>query len=268
MNSDTRANMILGPEAIKQGFRLHSFDTLASTNDEAMRAAREGDPGNLWVVARSQTGGRGRNGRIWASPSGNLHASLLLIEPSLPKHAPDLGFVAGVALCQTLRDVLGGDERLRIKWPNDALFDGAKLSGILLEASHMPDGRFVCVIGIGVNCAYHPDDLAYPATHLAEIGTLLASPDDVLARLSDAMAHGLALWQGGLGFQSIRQLWLSFAAGLGKPIRVALSATTVDGLFSTIDATGRLVVETNNGPVTIDAGDVFLGDGTRRAFKA
>ena len=92
-----------------------------------MRLARENEAGPLWVVARSQTGGRGRQGRDWASPEGNLYTSLLLIDPAPPARAPQLGFVAGVALAQAVRGLLGGDPRLVLKWPNDLLHDGAKL---------------------------------------------------------------------------------------------------------------------------------------------
>ena len=248
-----------------KAFRVERLGAVASTNDEAMARARAGDPGGLWIVADEQTGGRGRQGRAWASPPGNLYASLLLIDPAPPGRAPELGFVAGVALCEALRDVLGGDERLAVKWPNDMLFDGAKLSGMLLEGALLPDGRFACVIGIGVNCASHPATTPYRATHLAEIGTTLAEPREVFVRLSAALAHWLAIWDKGAGFAAVRARWLRSAANLGRDIAVATPTQRLEGRFETIDAQGRLVLQTSSGRVTVEAGDVFLAAPARLA---
>jgi BirA family biotin operon repressor/biotin-[acetyl-CoA-carboxylase] ligase len=243
----------------QHSFRILRHASLASTNDEALRCAYAGDPGGVWIVAESQTGGRGRQGRNWVSPPGNLYASLLLRTPGLnAARAPELGFVAGVALATTLRALLGGDRRLRIKWPNDILFDGAKLSGMLLESTPMPDGTLACVIGIGVNCTSHPEGVAYPTTDLASIGTLLNDPATLLDRLSAEMKTWLAVWAEGREFEAIRTEWLSLAAGLGDPIRFAGATRTLDGIFRTIDAHGRLVVDTQGGPATVDAGDVFI----------
>src|SRR5947209_7666144 len=199
-----------------------------------MRLARAGDPGRLWLVAREQVQGRGRRGRSWSSPPGNLYASLLLLEAAPPEHLPEVGFVAGVALVSALREILGGDPRLGLKWPNDILFDGAKLSGILLESSLLPGGAIACVAGFGINCRSHPPGLPYPSTDLAEIGTMLHAPEDVLPRLSDAMAEMLQVWTRGAGFADIRARWLKSALGLGEPIRVALGTTNLSGVFDTI----------------------------------
>ena len=240
------------------GFRVERLASVGSSNDEAMRRAREGDAGRLWIVAGEQTGGRGRQGRVWSSPPGNLYASLLLIDPSAPVRAPELGFVAGVALCEALRAALGDDDRLAIKWPNDMLFDGAKLSGMLLEGAVLPDGRFACVIGIGVNCRSHPTTTPYRATDLAEIGTSLADPAEIFDRLASALAHWLAIWDEGRGFDAVRGAWLKSAAGLGAEISIATPTQRLSGRFETIDAQGRLVLATSAGPVTVEAGDVFV----------
>ena len=248
-----------------KAFRVERLGAVASTNDEAMARARAGDPGGLWIVADEQTGGRGRQGRVWASPPGNLYASLLLIDPAPPGRAPELGFVAGVALCEALRQVLGGDDRLAVKWPNDMLFDGAKLSGMLLEGALLPEGRFACVIGIGVNCASHPATTPYRATHLAEIGTTLSDPREVFDRLSAALARWLAVWDAGAGFADVRAKWLKFAAGLGCDIAVATPTQRLEGRFETIDAQGRLVLQTSSGRTTVEAGDVFLAAPARLA---
>jgi BirA family biotin operon repressor/biotin-[acetyl-CoA-carboxylase] ligase len=248
----------LGPSAKAASYRLIVRDSVGSTNECAMRLARDGDPGRLWLVAREQLQGRGRRGRTWSSPPGNLYASLLLIDAAPPEHLPELGFVAGVALVFALHEILGQDSRLGLKWPNDILFDGAKLSGILLESSLLPSGAIACVAGFGVNCRTHPASLQYAATDLAMIGTVLDTAEDVLLRLSDAMAEMLHVWARGAGFAEIRACWLKNALGLGEPIRVALGTTNLSGVFETIDSRGRLILREGANRRAIEAGDVFL----------
>ncbi len=236
---------------------MASHGRLASTNDEALACARSGDPGRLWITAESQSGGRGRNGRSWASAPGNLFASLLLIDPAPLRRAAELGFVTSIALALALRDLLGGDSRLAIKWPNDILHDGAKLAGILLESSSLPEG-FACVVGIGVNCSSHPEDTLYRATNLTAIAGRRVAPETVFEQLTTAMAHWLGVWAEGAGFETIRAEWLSLAAGIGGKISVRRSKDSLEGVFQTIDSTGRLILQQNSGSVAIDAGDVFL----------
>lgn len=240
-----------------QAFRLAAHKELASTNDEAMSCARAGDPGRLWIVAEVQTKGRGRNGRSWSSLPGNLHASLLLIDPAPPSKAAELGFAAGVATAHAVREILGGDMHVAIKWPNDILYEGAKLSGILLESAFLPDGRFACVAGIGVNCRAHPKDVPYGANDLSAITGRSIAPEDMFAKLSAQMARWLGVWAGA-GFESIRAEWLSLAAGLGRRIRVVRHSQTLEGTFRTIDATGRLVLAEGAYELAIEAGDVFF----------
>ena len=212
----------------------------------------------MWIVADTQTAGRGRNGRIWSSPKGNLHASLLLIDPAPPHRAAELGFVAGVATAHALRAILCGDRHVVIKWPNDVLYDGAKLCGILLESANLPDGRFACVAGIGVNCHLHPESTPYQATNLSAIAGQPVAPARVFAELSATMAHWLDVWAGGSDFAAIRAEWLSLAAGLGTWTGVALRSQTIEGTFQTIDAAGRLILDQASGQVAIEAGDVFF----------
>lgn len=233
-----------------------------------MSRARAGDPGHLWVTAEAQSRGRGRNGRAWISPAGNLYASLLLVDPAPRERAAELGFVAGTALAAALRDILGGDTRLAIKWPNDILFAGAKLSGLLLESTDLPDGRFACVAGFGVNCASHPPDASYRAIDLAEILGRPVPPEIVFEHLARAMADRLDIWAGGGNFAAIRTEWLSAAGGLGAEVTVVRPSTRIEGVFETIDGTGRLVLTTASGEVVIDAGDVFLGSRPDRPTAA
>ena len=249
----------LGPVAASAGHALEFLASVGSTNTEAMSRARAGVAGPLWIVGGEQTAGRGRLGRQWASPAGNLYASLLLTDPCPPHRAPELGFVAGVALAEAARTRAGQGAGLGLKWPNDLVCSGAKLSGMLLEATRLPSGVHAAVVGIGVNCRSHPEGLAYPTTDLETIRPGAGDPVAMFAALSDALARALALWARGENFAAIRERWLSACIGRGGPIRVALGTRVIEGVFDTIDIAGRLVVLTADGPACIDAGDVLLG---------
>lgn len=252
--------MKLGEKAKGAGYRLQEFAALGSTNDEAMSRVALGDPGRLWIVADEQMRGRGRLGREWRSPPGNLYASLLLVDPAPPPLSAQLGFVAGVALASALQKILGGDERLKLKWPNDALYDGAKLSGLLLEGASLPNGLFGCVIGFGVNCQSSPDDAPYPTASLQSIGAASADRETLFLALSDAVADWLEFWRRGESFAAIRAAWLDHAGGIGGPVRVSRNNRVLDGIFRGVDDQGRMLLETANGAVEIvEAGDVALG---------
>ena len=237
------------------GVRHIVYETLGSTNAEALALARSGERGPLWITARSQSAGRGRRGSHWLSPPGNLYATLLLAEPSAPEQAPQLSFVAALALHDAVAACapqLG--PALKVKWPNDLLVGPAKLAGILIEGESNP--VFAVAVGVGVNCAAHPADVAYPATDLAVNGALVA-PDALLAHLATATQHRLAQWSCGQGFAAIRVDWLKRAAGLGEVLRVRLSARELAGRFQGLDEAGRLLLEQDNGVTTITAGEVF-----------
>lgn len=221
-----------------------------------MTRLRAGE-GSFVVTAVQQTGGRGRQGRSWSSPAGNLYASIGLRLAVVPPHAPQLGFVAGVALAEVLSRRLGGDRRLRLKWPNDAIFDGAKLAGLLLESAPGASD-LLCVIGYGVNCRSHPEGLAYPATDLAAAGDSAADPDAIMADLCAELATRLAIWDRGQNFRDIRTAWLAHAIDRGTRLVVSLASGPRHGTFQGLDADGRLLLATGEGVLAVDAGDVFL----------
>lgn len=242
------------------GARQIAYETLGSTNAEALSLARSGERGPLWVTALSQSGGRGRRGSTWVSPPGNLYATLLLAEPSAPEHAPQLSFVTALALHDAVAECapqLG--PMLKVKWPNDLLLGLAKLAGILIEGEAEP--AFAVAIGIGVNCAAHPHDTPYPATDLGQAGALV-TPAQTFAALSAAMQRRLDQWQRGEGFSSIRADWLKRAAGLGQDIRVRLPERELCGRFQGLDNAGRLLVQQAGGLTTVTAGEVFSLGGT------
>jgi len=237
------------------GVRTLRFDTLGSANAEALVRARAGERGPLWIAAATQTQGRGRRGAAWVSVPGNLYATLLLTEPSPKAAAPQLSFVAALALHDAVAACapqLG--PALALKWPNDLLLGGAKLAGILIEGESDP--AFAVAVGLGVNCAHHPDGAAYPATDLAAAGALV-TPEALLSALAAAMAQRLAQWDRGEGFARIRADWLKRAAGLGGDIRVRLPEREFTGRFEGLDETGRLLVTEGGGLTAVGAGEVF-----------
>lgn len=247
----------LGPQAQAAGYRLVSFDSIGSTNAEALTRAKAGEQGQLWLVTDHQTSGRGRRNRAWISPRGNLAASVLEVVTVTPPVAATLGFAAGVALVQALRSFFVDAE---LKWPNDVLLRGAKLSGILLEAESVAEGRMAVVTGIGVNIVGAPQGVPYAATALADAGFAL-SARQLFARLSDCWVEARRLWDDGRGMPALRTKWLSYAAGIGGPVTIHLGGRTVEGTFETIDDSGQLIVATADGRrMPIASGEVFFGD--------
>lgn len=266
----------LAPTAASDGYRLEALDTVGSTNAQALDHARAGDSGKLWVVSKNQQSGRGRRGRAWQSPPGNLAATLLVVADYELKLASTLGFVAGLALADALDAVApkgsisvgidgGGNfgkadsNRFELKWPNDVLASGAKLAGILLESTMLGENRFAVAVGIGVNVVAHPDGLPYPATSLHKLGATCDAETLFLA-LSDAWADNARLWSEGRGLSAIRKRWLERAAGIGSEVAVRVDNRIVRGIFETIDEDCRFVIRDHDGGVvTIAAGDVHFG---------
>lgn len=263
----------LSPIAAADGYRLAAYDSVGSTNALALERARDGEPGKTWFVTQKQEAGRGRRGRVWATPEGNLAATLLLTPEFDLKSAATLGFVAGLSLADALDAVIpdarigvgvdGGTPlsggRFELKWPNDVLASGAKLSGILLESAMLGENRFALAIGIGVNVVASPTDVPYPATSLADLGSKCDAETLFLA-LSDAWVDNVRAWDEGRGLRTIRQRWLERAAGLGSDVAVQVDGRVVRGIFETIDDECRFVIRTADGDtVVITAGDVHFG---------
>jgi BirA family biotin operon repressor/biotin-[acetyl-CoA-carboxylase] ligase len=237
------------------GTRHITYDTLGSTSAEALALARAGNRGPLWISARVQSAGYGRRSSQWASPAGNLYATLLLSEPSTPAAAPQLSFVAALAAHDAIvacAPQVG--PHLKVKWPNDLLVGRAKVAGILIEGENVP--IFSVAIGIGVNCRTHPADTAYPATDLAAAGAAV-SPDALMGQLATNMRERIAQWDQGQGFAATRSDWLKRAAGLGEVLRVRLPDRDIAGRFDGLDATGRLLLAGPEGPVHVTAGEIF-----------
>lgn len=238
-------------------YRLLAYDRLASTNEEAKRLAREGAEDGALVWAREQTGGRGRRGRSWVSPPGNLYVSLILRPDCQAAEAAQLGFVAAVALGEAFGAFVPPLVELRYKWPNDVLLNQRKAAGILLESENSQDGHLDwLVLGIGANVASHPEDALFPATSLAEEGAPEATVEDLLEALSRRFLAWANRWLDD-GFPPVRSAWLNHAFRLGEVIEARLDRETVIGRFADLDADGALVLETDAGRRRITAAEVF-----------
>lgn len=210
--------------------------------------AREGAAEGTWLRAERQTGGRGRQGRDWHSPSGNLYASTLVRIRDGDPPAPSLALTAAVALHEAVH-AYAPDHQVAIKWPNDLLVDGAKLSGILLERADD-----AVVIGFGVNLAHHPEGLDRPATSLAASTGAAPEPADFLETLAESFSRWLSRWRGE-GILPIRNRWLLAA----HPVGTALSTSEGEGLFDGLTEAGSLRLRLAAGSArVIHAGDVFL----------
>jgi BirA family biotin operon repressor/biotin-[acetyl-CoA-carboxylase] ligase len=258
----------LGPRSISAGYRLAAFDSIGSTNAEALSRARDGERGPMWFVTSEQTAGHGRRHRPWIAPRGNLACSILETVDASPAVAATLGFAAGLALEAalqkssieaSLRSAGSDDMKFSLKWPNDVLAGQQKLAGILLEAESVPGDGLAVVVGIGTNVVAAPEGTPTPATSLAALGVHVGA-EELFATLSDSWTEFRAIWDHGRGFGEIRRLWLERAAGLGQPVAVHTGGSTVAGTFDTIDDTGCMMVRTSSGNrVSISAGDVYFG---------
>jgi BirA family biotin operon repressor/biotin-[acetyl-CoA-carboxylase] ligase len=206
--------------------------------------ADQGEAEGLFVVAGRQTAGRGRHGRSWLSPSGNLYASLLLRPRRSLAEAASLSLVAALALAETIEALAAGRVRPRVKWPNDVQIAGAKIAGILLEAA--ADGRGGCdwvVAGIGVNLAWAPEgEVRYPTTHLAACGIPVPPPREFLTALAGPLRRRLDLWGTG-GFAPLRPAWLARAVGIGDSAELKLGAEAIRGRLVDVDDEGAVLIE-------------------------
>lgn len=210
----------------------------------ASGSVREGD----WLVAERQSAGRGRQGRAWVSPPGNLYASGLVELRADDPPASTLALVAGLAVVEAL-----GVSGLSLKWPNDVLAGTAKLAGILLERQND-----VVVIGVGANLAHHPDLPDRLTMSLAALGVTM-SADTAISALAPAFARLVDIWRT-KGLPAIRTAWLDRAHPVGTPLAAALpDGTRIEGSFDGLTPDCALQLRLPDGTIrVIHAGDVFL----------
>lgn len=236
------------------GAPVEVHEKLGSTNDRVAELAAAGAPEGTLVIAREQTAGRGRRGRTWASPRGGLYFSFLLRPSPESLQGPPATLVAGLALCQALEGLTPPDARPQLKWPNDVLIRGRKVSGILGEMS-LVDGSNCLILGLGINveAVELPSELREIATHLEEVG---ATP--TRAQVLSAFFLAFGAWHTRLSDAAGRTSLLEEAAvrmpNLGQPIRLRLPNEVVEGVFAGLNPSGGLLLT--------------RADGSQRAYLA
>lgn len=242
------------------GYRLAAFESVDSTNEQARLLAVDGALDGTVIWAKSQTAGRGRQGRQWQSPEGNLYCSIIVRPAVRAADAAQFSFVTALALGQALSGLLPDSVEMRYKWPNDLLLDARKVAGILLESSGGADGRLDwLVVGAGLNVRNFPDITdGYPATSLRDAGVSSVELQDLLARYVHGFAQWRERWQNE-GLAALREAWLQRAARLGEDISVRMPGDRLRGRFSGLDESGALLLDLPDGTRrTISAGDVFF----------
>ncbi len=231
---------------------VRHYRTVDSTNLEAQRLAAAGERGPLWLVADEQTAGRGRLGRSWASEPGNLYATLILPLERDVSAVPQLGFVVALAV-HDMAAAFAATHQVVLKWPNDCLVDGAKLSGILCEVVNA--SPLAVALGCGINVAHAPEGLPYPATALARL-----QPDvdvrQVFESYRKALGNRLVQWQ--QGFAGIATAWAERAIGIGEVVEVRQGETVTGGRFTGIAVDGAMILQGAGGSHMIRAGDVTI----------
>lgn len=237
-------------------WRVQILGSVSSTQDMVRGLAETGEPEGLAVQSLQQTGGRGRHGNQWSSPMGNLYMSVLLRPGCTAGKAGQLAFVAALALSDAMDDVIDTNaHRKTLKWPNDILIDGKKVSGILLESSINEKGTVdYLIIGTGVNIFAPPEGAVGLDAVKAEPVFVNKFRDLYLDRLHSRYAA----WQD-KGFASLREAWLKQAHGLDENMTIRLPEITYHGIFKGIDEHGALLAEIDGEQRIFTAGEVHFG---------
>lgn len=237
------------------GRRVHLLSETASTNTLAAAMAREGAAEGTVVIAERQTGGKGRLGRTWISPPGNLYLSVILQPVIPPSKAPLLTLMGAVAVVSALREPFG--LRAGIKWPNDIFLTGKKAGGILTEMNAEPERIHHVILGIGLDV--NMDLLSLPADVRRHATTLFAETGRKIDRsvLLRRILEEFDNWYRRFleSEDAVLAKWREYDVTLGSRISVVVGPGSVmTGTAEGLDAEGRLVLR--------------LGDGARRAFAA
>ena len=236
------------------------LDEIDSTNAEARRRAEAGEAGPVWFLGLRQTAGRGRRGRAWETGEGNLAATLLFSTDKPPAEAAQVSFVAALAVADLLASYVPAS-LVSLKWPNDPLLGGLKVSGILVESGMRPTGGLWIAVGVGVNLARKPIDSERPATALP---TYRVAPPPKPIEAIEVLAASFARWNdvwSRLGFPAIADAWTARAHGLGELCVARLGTETLEGIAEGLDGDGALRLRLADGRMRrVTAGDVFFGE--------
>jgi BirA family biotin operon repressor/biotin-[acetyl-CoA-carboxylase] ligase len=240
-------------------WRLEVFETLGSTSDYCIERAKAGEGQGLAVLALQQTSGRGSRGRLWQAAPGNLSLSVLLRPELAAAQAGMFALLAGVAVADAVRDLIPAHQGPMLKWPNDILLDGAKLGGILIDATPQGEALDWLVIGIGLNLVHAPAIPGRRTATLQEHGGE-ASP----RQAAQLVLHHLAAWLQRFETQGAGALltaWQLRAHPLGTQLAVRTAQTSVSGRFAGLSLTGELLLNVENRIERFQTGEILLGVG-------
>ena len=233
-----------------------TYDSLDSTNTEALKQARQGADEGLCIVARQQTAGRGRHGRVWVSQkNAGLYFSIVLRPKLDTKFLPLITLMTGVAVHDTLQEF---GVKPDIKWVNDVLVNGKKISGILAETTETNNGLAVGVgIGINLKSTNFPPEIADIATSL-ESETKVAATGNLVELLTKYLTYFYEILRSENGPAEIIDQWRRRSSYFsGKAVRVVLENETITGVTDGLEPNGALRVRRENGELSIiHAGDV------------
>jgi BirA family transcriptional regulator, biotin operon repressor / biotin---[acetyl-CoA-carboxylase] ligase len=222
---------------------IRHFETIDSTNLEAARLTASGENGPLWLISDEQHAGKGRLGRQWSSPLGNIYSTLLITIDASQTITPQLGFVVALAVHDTVQHHCPS-QSVKLKWPNDCLLDGGKVAGILCENL----GQGHVALGCGINITSSPRGLAYKTAHIGN-----TTVQQVFLTYRTNLQSRLNQWNNGTGFPTIITDWETRAANLNQPIAINSKQGTFRGLAND----GALRLEKADGTVELlYAGDV------------
>lgn len=238
---------------LSRPFRYHA--SIDSTNDAAQLWLREGATAGSAVIADEQRAGRGRRGRTWYTPPGVALAVSIILKtsPQFASRASMVGALGVYDLCQHL-DI--PDEHIGIKWPNDVLLSGKKVSGILPEAVWQGDTLLGIVLGIGVNVRNtFTDDLAITATTLEQAAKRSLDRAPLLAYLLQRIDH----WAHRMSTDTVPAIWKARLITLGQDVIITGTNQRIVGKAVDVDPDGTLLIATQDGSMQrVMAGDVSL----------
>ncbi len=239
-------------------FTIFKFDSLASTNTEAVNQAKRGADEGLCVVAKQQTAGRGRHGRNWVSnENAGLYFSIVLRPKVEMKFLPLLTLMSAVAVADVLREIYG--LKPDIKWANDIHLNDKKICGILAETAETPKGLAV-IVGIGINLDSNafPEELSEIATSIEEETGQKADAEELLNALTRFFNYFYEIFSGENGAKDILDEWKKRSSyAFGKEVKVKLQNQEFCGTTDGLEENGALRVRLENNELKIvQAGDV------------
>lgn len=229
-------------------YKLMFFDRIDSTNNEALRLAKKSVQEDYVIIAKTQTNGRGTKTKYWQSIAGNLHFSILIRTTVSISRITELPFLTSIVLKEAISEFMDMSktlENITLKWPNDVLLKGRKVSGILIESICIKGITYV-IIGVGINTHFSPDIPNVPTTSLLSEGGILNDLDNFITKVVDKFYFFYSKWIEEFSFNNLKTRWLKSAHNLNKPLTLDNGIQRFSGIFRGIDNKGKICIELRN----------------------